>query len=219
MGDNRLLDALTCHGVLASVSVRYWRARKKLSPADLGLPDDKVNRRLISLGHKRLLPKAPLAGLALIESRAHALLEANTFPFLNGIARYLPNERLAEVDAALADLQRQFETEQREFLRGYGAYRAEALDEWRETAQGLVDDPSRLVAAIEDAFPPPDLMDRHFGFHVSLFQVTPAGLKATPAEADRSEQNDYMARSWRAVLAVSAREASFASTSLTSGPS
>jgi hypothetical protein len=89
MGENRLLDALTCRGVLASVSVRYWRARKKLSPADLGLPDDKVNRRLISLGHKRLLPKERLAGLALIESRAHALLEANTFPFLNGIARYL----------------------------------------------------------------------------------------------------------------------------------
>jgi len=131
MGDNRLLDALTCHGVLASVSVLYWRARKKLSPADLGLSDDKANRRLISLGHKRLLPKERLAGLALIESRAHALLEANTFPFLNGIARYRPNERLAEVDAALADLQRQFETEQREFLRSYGAYRAEALDEWR----------------------------------------------------------------------------------------
>ncbi|MDX9982349.1 MAG: DUF3150 domain-containing protein, partial [Lentisphaeria bacterium] len=60
MSENRLLDALTCRGVLVNASVRYWRARKKLSPADLGLPDDKVNRRLISLGHKRLLPKERL---------------------------------------------------------------------------------------------------------------------------------------------------------------
>jgi len=182
-------DALTCRGVLASVSVRYWRARKQLRPSDLGLPDDKVNRRLISLGHKRLLPKDRLAGLALAESRAHALLEANTFPFLNGIARYLPNERLAEVDAALADLQHQFESEQREFLRSYGAYRAEALDEWRETAQGLVEDPSRLVAAIEDAFPPPELMDRHFGFHVSFFQLAvPDVPKAELVEAGMQQE-------------------------------
>ena len=211
MSENRLLDALTCRGVLASVSVRYWRARKKLSPSDLGLPDDKVNRRLISLGHKRLLPKERLAGLALIESRAHALVEANTFPFLNGIARYLPNERLAEVDAALADLQRQFENEQREFLRSYGTYRAEALDEWRETAQGLVDDPSRLVAAIEDAFPPPDLMDRHFGFHVSLFQLAvPDVPKAELVEAgmqkELAQARERAAREARSRIEASCEE-------------
>ena len=38
MTDNRLLDALSCRGVLVNVSVRYWRARKKLNPEDQGLP-------------------------------------------------------------------------------------------------------------------------------------------------------------------------------------
>ncbi len=184
MNDNRLLDALTCRGVLASVSVRYWRARKKLNPADLGLPDDKVNRRLISLGHKRLLPKERLAGFALVESRTHSLVDASTFPFLNGIARYLPNECLAEVDTALNRLKGQFEQEKQAFLTGYAAYREEALEEWRETARSLVPDPSRLVAAIENAFPPPDRMDRHFGFHVSLFQLAvPDVPKAELVEA------------------------------------
>ena len=97
MPNNRLLDALSCRGVLVNVSVRYWRARKKLNPEDLGLSADQVNARLISLGHKKLLPKDRLRSLALIESRAHALVEENTFPFLNGVARYLPKDRKSVV--------------------------------------------------------------------------------------------------------------------------
>src|SRR5437016_9611989 len=55
-GNNHLLDALTREGVLISVSVRYWRATRKLNPEDLGLDPDNVTERLISLGHKKLLP-------------------------------------------------------------------------------------------------------------------------------------------------------------------
>ena len=99
--DNTLLDALTCHGVLLSVSVRYWRARKKLKPEDIGLDPDAVDERLFALGHKKLLPKEAMHRLALIEGRAHALVEANTFPFLNGIAHYLPNAKLDEVMVSL----------------------------------------------------------------------------------------------------------------------
>ncbi len=38
---------------------------------------------LSSLGHKRLLPKVALAEFALIEIRAHTLVDAGTFPFDN----------------------------------------------------------------------------------------------------------------------------------------
>jgi hypothetical protein len=89
MSDNRLLDALSCRAVLVNVSVRYWRARKKLNPEDLGLSAEQVNARLIGLVHKRLLPQDCLRSLALVESRVHALVEENTFPFLDGVARYL----------------------------------------------------------------------------------------------------------------------------------
>ena len=51
--------------------VRYWRAHKKLRAEDLGLEPDQVSDRLISLGHKRLLPKEATAALAIVESRAH----------------------------------------------------------------------------------------------------------------------------------------------------
>ncbi len=167
-----LLDALVCRGVLISVSVRYWRARRKLNPEDLGLKRNQVNDRLISLGHKRLLPKECLQQLALVEGRAHALCEENTFPFLNGVARYLPNTRLEEVTAKLRDLQADFEQARQEFMRQYAGYRGQAVDEWREQATRLGADPRKLAAVIEDAFPAPDRMDRYFGFAVNLFQVS-----------------------------------------------
>ena len=95
--NNHLLDALTREGVLINVSVRYWRATKKLNPEDLGLDPDNVTERLISLGHKKLLPREALERFALVESRAHSLIEASTFPFLNGLGHFLPNAKLEEV--------------------------------------------------------------------------------------------------------------------------
>jgi hypothetical protein len=98
---NHLLNVLTREGVLLNVSIRYWRGCKKLKPEDIGLNQGAVSDRLISLGHKRLLPRDATAHLALIESRAHALVEGNTFPFLNGLAHFLPNTKLAEVTGKL----------------------------------------------------------------------------------------------------------------------
>src|SRR5713101_6688040 len=105
---NDLLKVLTREGVLPSVSVRYWRGCKKLRPEDLGLNPRNVSDRLISLGHKRLLPKDATAQLGLIEGRAHALVESNTFPFLNGLAHFVPNTKLADVTGKLKELEREF---------------------------------------------------------------------------------------------------------------
>jgi hypothetical protein len=63
---NDLLKVLTREGVLLTASVRFWRGCKKLRPEDLGLNPRDLSDRLISLGHKRLLPKDATAQLALI---------------------------------------------------------------------------------------------------------------------------------------------------------
>lgn len=169
---NALLQTLTREGVLISVSVRYWRAHKKLRPEDIGLEPDKVSARLISLGHKRLLPREATAALALIESRAHALVEANTFPFLNGLAHFIPNAKLGEVTGKLKDLETEFRQAKSRFIAQYGKLREAALEEWRELAGKLSDDPARVVAAIEAAFPPTPMLERKFGFDWQLFQIT-----------------------------------------------
>jgi hypothetical protein len=164
-----LLAVLTREGVLINVSVRYWRAHKKLRPEDLGLNAQDVSDRLISLGHKRLLPKDATARLSLLEGRAHALIDGNTFPFLNGLSHFLPNTKLEEVTARLRELETEFWEAKQDFVQHYSRLRANAMEEWRAAAARLVSDPERAVAAIAAAFP--RTLERHFGFDVTLFQI------------------------------------------------
>ena len=103
-----ILSVLTREGVLINASVRYPRFHKKLKPADLGLEPEQVSDRLMSLGHKRLLPKEALAQLALVESRTHAIIDKSTFPFLGGIGHFLPNAKLVDVQEQLNALNLHF---------------------------------------------------------------------------------------------------------------
>ena len=166
-----LLSVLTREGVLLKVSISFWRGHKKLKPEDIGLEKKAVSDRLICLGHKRLLPKEALAGLSLIEGRAHSMVEGNTFPFLNGLAHFLPNSRLSEVMGKLDELKEEFWAAKAQFLKKYARLRESASAEWREMAVKLVKDPDRLVATIEASFPFPDRMERFYGFDVQMFQI------------------------------------------------
>ena len=171
MNENQLLDILTREGVLINVSVRYWRATKKLKAEDLGLNPDNVTDRLISLGHKKLLPKKSLKPFALIEGRAHALIDENTFPFLQGLSHFLPNSKLEEVTEKLNDLEREFHEVSRNFLNGYVILRLQAIEEWRQAANRLVSNPEELVTTIERSFPYSGKMERFFRFSTQLFQI------------------------------------------------
>jgi hypothetical protein len=170
--EQNLLGVLTREGVLINVSVRFWRGTKKLRPEDIGLDPGDLSDRLISLGHKRLLPKEALSGLSVAESRAHALVEANTFPFLNGLAHFLPNSKLAEVTGRLRELEREFWQARDQFLGDYSRLRESASREWRTLAEKLAPDPDRLVSVIEASFPGPGVINRFFGFDTQLFQIS-----------------------------------------------
>lgn len=168
---NGLLSVLTREGVLIKVSVHYWRGCKKLRPEDVGLDKKNISDQLISLGHKRLLPKDCLQELALIEGRAHALVEANTFPFLSGLGHFLPKAKLAEVTGKLKELEAEFWAAKKAFLQKYVSLRQSAFREWRKMAEKLVKEPDQLVATIEASFPFPDAMDRYYGFDANLLQI------------------------------------------------
>ena len=177
-GNDHLLDVLTREAVLVNVSVRYWRATEKLDAEDLGLDPGAVETRLIQLGHKKLLPKEPLQAFALIEGRAHALVAANTLPFLDGLGHFLPNARLEETVSRLGELEREFLAERDAFLDRYAETRVAALAEWREAAGRLGVDPDRLVATIEESFPDRRKMERAFAFATQLFQIrVPEGAR------------------------------------------
>lgn len=169
-----LLDVLTREGVLLNASVRYPRFHKKLNPGDLGLAPDQVSDRLMSLGHKKLLPKEALADLALVESRTHALVDQNTFPFLGGIGHFLPNGKLVEVQEQLNAQEINFRAARDRFLSDYRELRQQALGEWRTAIHPLAstaDDRDRLFAQIADSFPPRETLEPKFAFEVQLFQI------------------------------------------------
>jgi len=107
-----------------------------------------------------------------VESRAHSLIETNTFPFLNGLGHFLPNGKLQEVSDTLKQLENDFWQAREKFLQSYRQHREEAKEEWRQMAPKLTSDPDRLVAAIEAAFPSPAAMGKHYGFDVTLFQIS-----------------------------------------------
>lgn len=174
--NEQLLEMLSQEGVLINVSVRYWRAAKKLKPEDLGLDLQVIASDLISLGHKKLLKKDALRPFSLIESRAHALIEANTFPFLGGLGHFLPNAKLEEVTSQLDRLEREFEEARDTFVENYADVREAAFREWESVAASLVADPERLLGTIHASFPRRDQVQQRFGFSTYLFQV------ATPQE-------------------------------------
>ena len=169
--NEQLLETLSREGVLISVSVRYWRAAKKLTPEDLGLDQQAIASDLISLGHKKLLKKDALRPFSLIESRAHALIEANTFPFLGGLGHFLPNAKLEEVTARLDGLEQEFTEARDTFVSNYADVREEALREWGNVAASLEGDPERLLGTIHASFPRRDQVYDRFRFSTYLFQV------------------------------------------------
>jgi hypothetical protein len=194
MNENHLLEVLTREGVLINVSVRYWRAAKKLKAEDVGLDPDDVTERLISLGHKKLLPREALAAFALIESRAHALIDANTFPFLNGLGHYLPNKKLADVTGKLNQLESEFTSAQAAFTDQYSHLRASAIEEWWTAARKLVKDPDQVVASIQDAFPAPNNLQKYFTFSVNLFQIRMPERLETELVTAADQQDIIVAR-------------------------
>ncbi|MDF1658112.1 MAG: DUF3150 domain-containing protein [Verrucomicrobiales bacterium] len=168
-----LLAVLTREGVLINASVRYPRFHKKLKAADLGLEPDQVSDRLMSLGHKKLLPKEALADLALVESRTHAIIEKYTFPFLN-VSHFLPNGKLVDVQEQLNAQERNFEVARGKFLRGYERTREQALIDWRDAIQQIAktyDEEETLFSQIQEAFPSREFIEPRFAFEVRLFQI------------------------------------------------
>jgi hypothetical protein len=175
---NPLLDAVCQRGVLITTSVRYWRGCKRLKPEDIGLEASKVSERLIRLGQKRLIPRDALSDFALIESRTHATVDGASFPFLGGIARFVPNPRIVEVTNRLESLRGEFQQATQNFVAGYGPLRDAAMAEWRQAAYQLPGSAEHLISTIEQSFPPAGTIAKRFAFEVQMFQITaPEGIR------------------------------------------
>jgi hypothetical protein len=168
----QILDGICRKGVLISTSIRYWRGCKRLRPEDLGLDASKVSKRLIALGQKRLIPKDALSDFALIESRTHSMVEGASFPFLGGIARFIPNPNLGTTVDRLEKLRGEFMEATERFAEGYSPLRDKAMAEWRDAAYQLQGNAEHLIATIEQSFPPAGNITKRFSFEFQMFQIS-----------------------------------------------
>jgi hypothetical protein len=157
---------------------------QETQPEDLGLDPAHVSDRLIQLGHKRLIPRDALQAFALIESRVQATVESSSFPFLGGIGRFVPNPRLGELTDKLDKLRDEFREATLDFVAGYGPLRENAMAEWREAARHLNGSAERLIATIEQSFPPAGEIAKRFAFETRLFQIAaPDSIRLEVAKA------------------------------------
>lgn len=179
MSEDKLMDVLTREGLLINVSVRYWRAAKKLNPVDLGFETSEVNKNLVSLGHKKLVPSEETKAFDQLESRAHQAVANNTFEFLGGVARFLPNAKLESLSATLVALQDEFNAELERFKERYLTVVERAKIAWVTEAKKLSYKPDLVIASMSKAYPRIDQLDQYFEFKVRTFSIqAPADMTA-----------------------------------------
>lgn len=170
--NNEVIAALAREGVLITVNLSYWRGHKKLKPEEVGLEPSKISNRLVSLGHKRLLPRECFEKLSLIEGRVHAFIEENTFPFLGGLAHFLPNAKLEEVTERLKELENEFHNAKGVFIACYSSWRDVAIAEWQKMIDALnLPNGQEVIEAIKAAYPAQHRLEKFFGFETHMFQV------------------------------------------------
>ena len=112
-----------------------------------------------------------------------ATVESSSFPFLGGIGRFVPNPRLADLTDKLDKLRDEFRDATLDFVAGYGPLRENAMAEWREAARHMNGSAERLIATIEQSFPPAGDIAKRFAFETRLFQIAaPDSIRLEVAE-------------------------------------
>ncbi len=113
-----------------------------------------------------------------------ATVEGSSFPFLGGIGRFVPNPRLGDLTERLDKLRDEFREATLDFVAGYSPLRENALVEWREAAQHMNGSAERLIATIEQSFPPAADIAKRFAFETRLFQIAaPDSIRLEVAES------------------------------------
>ena len=179
---DRLFDV----GSLIDLDISFWRGQRKLLAADLCLSLGPAGEKVFSLGRKRLVPPEKLIGFQRLEHSARKAVEEASLPFPITGARFIPGDKVADLEVGLQALRSEFEDQSRQFAFEYPEIRdqvrptlIEAADEvWQSIAQNGSNGASReeferaFLARIEAAYPDPRELGRKFRFAWRFFAIT-----------------------------------------------
>ena len=135
-------DMLFEQGSLVDLDISFWRGQRKLLAADLNLELGPAAERVFSLGRKRLVPKEKMQAFQKVEHTARKAVDEASLPFPLAGARFIPAEKIQELESGLVALRSEFEDSARQFAFEYPQLRDEvrpllvdAADEvWRSIA-------------------------------------------------------------------------------------
>ncbi|MCZ6691409.1 MAG: DUF3150 domain-containing protein, partial [Planctomycetota bacterium] len=177
-------EDLFLNGSLIDLDISFWRGQRKLLPEDLNLELGPAAERVFSLGRKRLIPKEKMVSFQKVEHAARKAVDTASLPFPLAGARFIPTEKVAELEAGLVALRSEFEDSARQFAFEYPQLReevrpvlVEAADEvWRSIANGNGTDrevfEQQFLSRIESAYPDPRELSRKFRFRWRFFAIT-----------------------------------------------
>jgi len=152
-------------GILVALNIGKWSAAKKLNPDDLGLSNEQVPE-FVRLGRKLLIPEEERNKFTQIENNARNALERNSFAFPVGNARFVPRQKILEVDAKLREYQTSYLGAMESFLDRYHLIRDEMLQKYSEYRDRL-----------EPFYPAAHQIRRLFSFSWNAFEIGESGLR------------------------------------------
>lgn len=186
--EQNMLQVLTREGVLISKKFSYPRFNAKLKPEDVGLDSEQICEDLMSLGSKKLLTKAKLKPITLLEGEIQAYIEKHSYQFIIPGLRFVPNAKLDEVYGAFQAFNQRVRTLAQEFKNSAPAAYAEALAAWREAAAKLFpEDPESaeaMVQRIQELMPEIETLPDRFKLEFPLFNISTldASMSMTPTD-------------------------------------
>ena len=173
MARHNLIQSLFLKGSVVELKVKIWSGRKKLKAEDIGFSPDQINKDLISLGSKFLIPKDKINGLFGIRSRTYGALNSYTMDFSFG--SFVSQKNMPGLIAELEGLKQEFYQMVMELKDSYEDSKREIMAAWQDEAVRLAsgqNDPNfvfEVLGRIEAAFPDWSVIEPKFMFDWKVF--------------------------------------------------
>jgi len=152
-------------GVLCTLHVSRWSGAKKLDASDLGLNPQDIPE-FMRLGRKLLIPPEERNVFIQIEQNARNNLERESFPYPVGGARFIPRNRLLQVDQTLRQYKDEYQNAVDSFMSRYQLIRETMLQRYPEHRDKL-----------EPFYPAVFWVQRSFGFSWTVFEIGETGIR------------------------------------------
>jgi len=147
-----IMQNLLRKGAVVKTDIHIWSGRKSLKAIEIGR--DEVNKDLISLGSKWLIPKKEIDELFRIRSKATALIESYSMRFDFG--SFVPESKIEPLKEKLEKLRDEFHEKVSSIMERLPELKQKMLDEWYKEAINVTgNDPDavfQVMNSIKESF-------------------------------------------------------------------